>query len=198
MGLTIYYNGRFNPKASLSAMIDEVKDIAEIYNWEYHIFEKEFPVKSLGKKTFNKEVYGILFSPPKCEGVVLCFLSNGRMCNPPMFEYWLKSKKKKPEKYIFGNFTKTQYAGAQVHKIIIDLFRYLSKKYFKTFSMFDEGNYWKTKDEKLLHKTFKEWGALIGGFAQTLSEIEKKKGETIEGLIIRAAKKVHSKRRNKR
>src|SRR3972149_3679663 len=131
MGLSIYYNGSFNPKASLSAMTEEVKDIAEIYEWDYHIFEKEFPKNSLGKRAFNKEVYGILFSPPRCEAVILCFLSNGKMCCPSMFEHWLKSKKQKPEKYIFGNFTKTQHAGVQVHKIIIDLFRYLSKKHFK-------------------------------------------------------------------
>jgi hypothetical protein len=30
MGLTIYYNDRFNPAASLAEMIEEVKDIAKV------------------------------------------------------------------------------------------------------------------------------------------------------------------------
>src|SRR6185436_5806013 len=191
MGLTIYYSGSFNRESSLSEMIEEVKDIAEIYNWPYHIFEKEFSRDLLGKRKFNDEVYGILFSPPKCETVVLCFFSNGRMCNPFMFDHWIQSGKEKFEKYLFDNFTKTQYAGAEVHKIIIDLFRHLSKKYFTKFSMIDEGKYWESNDEKLLQKTFKKWGELIDGFADTLANIEKQKGESIEDTIIRAAKSTH-------
>lgn len=195
MGLTIYYNCSFNPKASLPEMIEEVKDIAETYGWKFHIFEKDFPAKSLGKKEFNKKVYGILFSPPECEPVILCFLSNGKMCNPFLFEQWLKEKIKKEEKYVFGNFTKTQYAGPDVHKIIINLFRYLSKKYFKRFTLSDEGKYWESNDEQLLRKTFKEWGALISGFADALQNLEKKKGESIEGAILRAAGKFHRRRK---
>ena len=195
MGLTIYYNGTFKKTASLPEMIEEVKDIATVHQWKYHVFEKEFPRNSLGKKNFNKDIYGILFSPPMCEPVLFCFLSNGKMANPFMMEFWLKSKKKKDKDLLFGNFTKTQYAGVEVHIIIIGLFRYLSKKYLKNFSMIDEGKFWETNDEELLRKTFKEWSALIDGFANTLETIKIKKGESIEGTIRRAAKIVHTKRK---
>jgi len=195
MGLTIHYNGEFRKNASLSEMIEEVKDIAEIYNWNYHIFEKEFPKNSLGKKTFDGNIYGIIFSPPKCEGVSLCFLSNRKIGNPAMLQDWLKSKNKKDKRLIYGNFTKTQYAGWKTHKIIIDLFRYLNKKYFQNLFLIDEGNYWQSNNVELLKYTFKEWGALIDGFADTLSKIKRKGGETTEGLIIRSAKKLHSKRK---
>jgi len=50
MSITIHYNGRFNPEASLKNMIEEVKDIAETFNWEYHLFEQSFPEK-LSKNT---------------------------------------------------------------------------------------------------------------------------------------------------
>lgn len=195
MGLTIHYNGTFKKNASLSEMIEEVKDIAQVYKWGYHIFEKEFPKGSFGKMEFNENIYGIVFSPPKCEGISLCFLSNGRMGNPSMLEYWLQSKNTKDKRLVFVNFTKTQYAGPAVHKIIIDLFRYLSKKYFKTFMLFDEANYWQTNDEMVLRNTFKEWGALIGGFSDALKNPEKKKGETIEDLIVKAAKRVNARRK---
>lgn len=51
MGLTIHYRGRFNPAASLQAMIEDVRDILEIYKWKYYIFESEFPdnVQGLAK-----------------------------------------------------------------------------------------------------------------------------------------------------
>src|SRR5690554_6621138 len=48
MGLTICYSGRFKNGRFLSAMINELKDIAEIYAWDYHQFEDEFPEDSLG------------------------------------------------------------------------------------------------------------------------------------------------------
>ena len=107
----------------------------------------------------------------------------------------MKNGREKGGKYFYGNFTKTQYAGWKTHKIIIDLFRYISKKYLKNFSMIDEGKYWETNNEELLKETFKEWGALIDGFTDTLSKIKRKKKETTEDLIIRSAKKFHSRRR---
>ncbi len=86
MGLTIHYNGKFNEKASLAGMIEEVKDIAEIYNWQYTIYESQFPERSSDNDSFpkgmdshNENIYGIIFLPPECEPVFLTFLSNGRM-----------------------------------------------------------------------------------------------------------------------
>jgi hypothetical protein len=38
MGLTIHYSGSFNPNSSLSEMIEEVKDIAALYNMEIQGF----------------------------------------------------------------------------------------------------------------------------------------------------------------
>lgn len=46
MSLTIHYKGRFKEGASLPGMIMEVKDIADIYRWDYHIFETVFPEDS--------------------------------------------------------------------------------------------------------------------------------------------------------
>ena len=195
MGLTIYYKGNFRPEGSLPEMIDEVRDIAEIYKWKYNIFEREFPKGSLGKKTYDTNLYGILLHPhKKCETVSLCFLSNGMLCCPSSIIH-LQSKDEKNKKILSGHFTKTQYAGPEIHKAIIDFFRYLSKKYFKKFLMIDEGKYWETNDEKILRETFKEWNAMMDGFAGALKTIKPKKSESLESVIKRAAGKVHMKRR---
>jgi hypothetical protein len=195
MGLTIYYKGIFNPKASLPEMIDEVRDIAEIYKWKYHIFEKEFPKKSLGKKSYTTDLYGLLLHPhKKCETVSLCFLSNGMLCCPSSI-IQLKSKDKKHKKILPGHMAKTQYAGPDVHKVIIDLLRYLSKKYLKSFSLVDESKYWETKDEKLMRKTFDEWNAMMDGFAAALKTIKPRKTQSLESVIKRAAGAVRAKRK---
>src|SRR5699024_5962922 len=100
MGLTIHYNGRFSKNASLSEMIEEVKEIAEVYEWEYHIFEKSFPEDSVGKVDFNENIYGISVVPPQSEPLYLCFLSNGRMSNHISLKFWGKSKDEKERRYL--------------------------------------------------------------------------------------------------
>ena len=40
MGLSIHYSGSFNNSGSLSEMIEEVKDIAEVFKWKYNIRAK--------------------------------------------------------------------------------------------------------------------------------------------------------------
>ncbi|MBW8048779.1 MAG: hypothetical protein FVQ77_00250 [Cytophagales bacterium] len=194
MGLSIYYKGKFRSNASLSKMIDEVKDTAEIHKWKYHIFKRTFPVKCFGKKSFNEDIYGCLFSPPQSEPVMLCFLSNGIMANPFMLEYYLKTGNEKDKELIYSIFTKTQYAGVDVHKTIINFLRHVSKKYLQDFSLTDEGHYWETGDEKLLEKTFAEYKGLLDSFSGALENNKIQAGETIENFIVRIAEQIKKKK----
>lgn len=82
MSLTIHYNGSFRLGASLPGMIKELKDIAEVYAWNYHVFENDFPEDSLSKSAYNHNLYGMCMSPPGCEPLWMCFLSNGELSSP--------------------------------------------------------------------------------------------------------------------
>jgi hypothetical protein len=185
MGLTIHYSGSFNPAASLKAMIEEVKDIAAIYNWKYFVFNDKFPENSFGKTAYNDDIYGICFTPPECETVSLCFLSNGRMSNAVNLKFYGNPKNKEEADYLYMLFTKTQYAGPEIHKLIIHLLKYLSKKYFPDFTVSDEGEYWETGDEKLLEENFKRYTALINGFVSCLQNFSMNPGESFEAYFER-------------
>ena len=193
MGLTINYTGNFIPYASLSEMIEEVKDTAEIYKWKYHIFETQFPENNFDDTNFNEDIYGIFFLPPSCEPVLLCFLSNGRMANPFMFQHWLQSKDKKDEHLIYGNFTKTQYAGIEIHKQIIHFLKHLSKKYLMNFKVIDEGGYWDTEDEKVLQDNFNRYTNLIENFTFSIKNHPQKADENFDTYFERLLKQLHSK-----
>lgn len=193
MGLTIYYSGNFKPNVSISEMIEEVKDIAQIYKWKYHIFETKFPENNFDDTNFNEEIYGISFSPPSCEPVLLCFLSNGRMANPFMFQHWLQSKAKNDEHLIYGNFTKTQYAGIEIHKQIIHLLKHLGKKYLMDFKVNDEGGYWATEDENVLQDNFNRYTDLIENFSSSIQNHPKKDDESFEAYFERLLKQFRSK-----
>ncbi|NWF49313.1 MAG: hypothetical protein HXY49_02080, partial [Ignavibacteriaceae bacterium] len=42
MGITIHYKGQLNNPMLCNSVIDELKDISEIMNWEYSIMDKDW------------------------------------------------------------------------------------------------------------------------------------------------------------
>jgi len=82
MGLCIYYSGKIKDAASLPRLIEEVKDIAVINQWKYHVYESAFPNETLDSEEHLEPIFGISFTPPNCESVTLTFLSNGVMVCP--------------------------------------------------------------------------------------------------------------------
>lgn len=193
MGLSIHYNGRINPAASLKAMVDEIKDIAEINSWKYFVFADEFPPNTVGKIEYNENIYGICFSPPQCEPVWLSFLSNGRMSCPPNLQYWSNTDDLEQKEFLYMLSTKTQYAGIDVHKFIIHLLQYIAPKYLKDFNLSDEGKYWETGDEDLLKEIFDRYTFYIDSFGSALQSTPIKKGENLENFITRIANQVKKK-----
>lgn len=193
MGLSIHYSGRFKPEASLAEMVEEVRDIAETHKWKYTIFEKKFPEGAFGQPGYDRELYGITFSPPGCEPVDLCFLSNCRMSGPVNFSLYGGSTSSKEKDYLYMLSTKTQFAGIQIHKIVVLLLKYISEKYLEDFVLSDEGRFWETGDEKVLEENFKRYTFLLNNFSEGLQNYPLLEGDTIEGYLERLIKKIHKK-----
>jgi len=195
MGLSIHYNGKFRDGADLSAMIDEIKEIAEILNWDYHVYNREFPEKE-HREISEMEIYGIEVIPQKCEPVSFCFLPNRRLSAKHLLMFWGKTDEGMENKFLYLLSTKTQYAGIEVHKAIILLFKHLVKSnYFENFEMIDEGEYWETGDEKILEENFKRYNALIDNFTLAIESTGMNENETIEDFITRIAKMINKKRK---
>ena len=195
MGLSIHYSGSFKQGASLQAMIEEVKDIAEVYKWRFNIYEDGFPSNSFGKTEYNQNIYGISFTPQECETVWLCFLSNGKMSSPAHLQFFGSSKKKEEQAYLYMLSVKTQYAGIEIHKLIIHLLKYLSEKYLQDFTVMDEGRYWETGDEALLKETFKRYTYLIESFTSSIENYPINSGESFEAYFERLLKKIDEERK---
>lgn len=197
MGLSIHYSGSFKKDESLEAMIEEVKDIAEIYKWEYSINTTRFPKNTFGKVAYNDKLYGISFTPPKCETISLTFLSNGKMCCGVQLKFFGNSDNETDKMYLYMLSSKTQYAGSTIHKIIIHLLKYLSHKYFQDFQLTDEGDYWETGDEKLLEKKFKIYNDLIDGVAHSITNYPINNAESFTDYFERILKMLNAKRNKK-
>ena len=197
MGLSFHYNGRFRKEASLPGLINEVKDIADVCKWKYRIFSSEFPENFSNENEHNGEIYGISITPPECESVFFCFLSNGRMSNPFLVKFYGEQKTARDKEFLYMVSTKTQFAGIEVHKFIIQLFKHLQKQnYFEELNIIDEGEYWETGDEKNLETIFNRYDKLLDDFSLALKSVPKNDGESFDNYFERIVKKIDKRRTN--
>lgn len=143
---------------------------------------------------------GIVFTPPECESVFLTFTAEGRLFSPLQTEMEETYKKAGLDaSMIYWSSVKTQYAGIGIHKVIIELFRYLSRTYFKQFELKDEGLYWETNDEAVLQAQFDAYELALQTVTDALAGMQKKAGESTSDLATRietVLKQLRQKRNN--
>jgi hypothetical protein len=197
MGLSFHYSGSITKAELLPELIEEIQDIATIYNWKYFIFDRQFPNNVLDTNGYDQNIYGICFTPPECETISICFLSNGRMSDLVHLKIYGKTLEQQENEYLYMLSVKTQFAGVELHQFIIQLFRHLNKKYFANFKFTDEGQYWETNDIELLMENFNRNGDLIDAFKTTTQKVPIKPGETIETYLDRLIKDIFDRRKLK-
>lgn len=194
MGLSFHYSGRISKPELLPELINEIQDIANIYKWKNNVYESAFPENSFGMPSYNQNIYGISFTPPECETVSVCFLSNGRMSSLAHLKFWGKSNEQPERDYLYMLSVKTQFAGVALHQFLIQLFRYLNEKYFSDFKLTDEGSYWETNDVELLKTNFKRNADLINAFSSVVECMPMLPDESIEAYFERLIKLIQDKK----
>ena len=223
MGVSIHYSGRITDKNKLPQLIDEVEEIASVHNWKYNIYEQKFPVNETINLSDHHDgkLYGIAFTPEGSEPVSICFLCNGRMCSIMQLFCWGEFKEEKTivissanvtdqgeleiqqkeetltaadyNKFLCMCSTKTQYAGSEMHAMIIGVLRYVSKQYLSDFNLVDESQFWETNDKVLLKENFARNAAIIEGFGCVLAENQRLADEDWDSYIQRIIKAFRSK-----
>jgi hypothetical protein len=125
---------------------------------------------------------------PVAKPLSLTFLSNGKLVSSFFWYLHPDGMSTNPLDYMVS--VKTQFAGPLIHQVLIHLFDYVSKKYFRHFTMLDEGGYWETRDEKKLRENFEYLASLIDGFQTVLETLPAKKGESLQAFIEQAIEKM--------
>jgi hypothetical protein len=194
MGLSFHYSGSIAKPELLPGLISEIEDIASIYNWKYQVNETEFPENAFGKPYYNQHIYGISFTPPGCETIPVSFLSNGRMSHRLLMDFYGKTETREEHEYLYMLSVKTQFAGAESHQFIMELFRYLNTKYFSGFELTDEGKYWETRDVELLRSNFKRNADLINSVSSVTECFPKLHEESTEAYVERLIKLIQQRK----
>lgn len=163
MGLSIHFTGQLRDIKLLPDFVTEVEDIARSLDWKNIRIERVMPVPETSEIPEERQEDGILIrgihiTPPECETLCFTFAPSGKL----MTLMGLLSAETYPDfDFVYWTHTKTQYAGIEVHIAVIELIRYLDKKYFQSFELLDEGNYWETKDVSELQAQFTQYTQLI-------------------------------------
>ena len=187
MGLSIHFRGRLRKAESLPALIEEIKDVSDVYGWKYVIFNSHFPNNAFENHTSFEDVYGINFTPTNSETISLAFLSNGAMVSPERISFFAHSEN---EPYIYTVSVKTQFAGVVVHQLLIRLFKYLNDKYFEDFHLDDESYYWETDDENLMRERFKVYDTLLDNFELSIQTFPIESNEGVIAYFERLMKHI--------
>lgn len=177
MGVTIHYRGRLRRPADIQPFIDELADICQSAGWKHdrHHFT-------------DPEVRGVIFQPhEKCESVQFLFLEDGTMTN--FFALQFGQEEKMP-----WTFTKTQFAGADVHVGLCRLFKYFSDRWFEVLEVADEGGFYETMNREELQQKIDLIDAGIQAITEGLSASPLGEDETLESRLLRIMAEVQKRR----
>lgn len=195
MGVIINYSGRLKKASDLALLIDEVRDIAIGHDWEYEVFLEQFQNDIFSNELDLEKLYGIMITSEHSEPLSFSFLSDGRMCGMQNFKLLLM------EEYIAANhvFTMsidTLYFGFEIHKQLIIILDYISKKYIKDFKCLDEGQYWETRNEELLKEIFQKKEDYVKRCENSFKTIPQDDDESDEDYIYRIANLIYKEQNN--
>ena len=136
MGVTIHFEGKLNSERDFNEVIKISTDFAQRNNMDYQIFEEQNKLLQRVKNEKDWDYQGI------CRGIKIQPDNN----TDPL---WIEFDKD----YYIQDFCKTQFADLDVHIKIIGLLN-LIKPHFQNLIVEDEGEFWDTKNEKILKEHF--------------------------------------------
>ncbi|MBN1769584.1 MAG: hypothetical protein JXR50_06415 [Prolixibacteraceae bacterium] len=105
---------------------------------------------------------------------------------------WEQPQNAEEQKYLYMLSVKTQFADLEVHAVVIDFFRYISAKYLKNFTLSDEGQYWESKNKKVLQAQFDRYNSILDTFTLGLESIPPNTGENLESYLVRVAQRTNN------
>lgn len=131
MARSIHYSGRIRFYNQIEQLVNEVRGMAVALRWQYICFpvSMEDPLK------------GIMIAPPGGDPLFFSFLPNGVLCSPVNILYRrFFGEKGIDQDCFYTTNIRTQEMGISVHWLLIHLLRYLQRKYFAEFHLYETDN----------------------------------------------------------
>ncbi len=170
MSITIHYRGRLRSPKDIPPLIEELEDICKSAGWEYRIFENTDPAK-------QNPFVGITFKAHQnCENIWMTFSPDGTLVFP------LSIGVDEIEEPGWA-FTKTQFAGVEVHIAVCTLLKYIAERWFEEFEVTDEGGYYHSLSKENLEQKIGMINEAITALAEGFEGLPLQQGEGLQDRI---------------
>jgi hypothetical protein len=165
MGVTIHFEGQVKDEAAYLALLKVATAFASRHHWPVQRIDlKEVTLLRVRDEQdwdYSGPVKGIVIHPHED-------------CDPVRLEF--------DRDLYMQEFTKTQFAGAQIHLQVLELLSTI-ELFFRELKIEDEGEYWETKDLQLLESHI-EWSRSAIEAQLTKNPAASVKVRTPDGKII--------------
>lgn len=158
MNLFIHYRGTFTPDANIDPLLDFVRTYALQKNWD--TLEWEETGKMWAAKESEKDSFHPSLATVSQKGVIIN-IDNGRLFVPIIVEKPMQSLVQffpgPGEAWIATNncFIAIDEISIDTHIALCTLFHEIQKQFIPTLEVWDEGEYFETKNRKRLEKNRK-------------------------------------------
>lgn len=159
MGISINFTGKLHSVDLIDSLVAEIEDICTINNWssttsltpfsEYPKLPDDDALAILLSAFLPKNLRGISFKVNKDSDPIPLYFNPEGFLQPKYESIFSEHSPRKKYKWIS---TKTQSLGVEDHIKVINLLKYLKKKYFKKFELKDEGGYYPRDNRKKLEE----------------------------------------------
>jgi len=185
MGVTIHYNGKLDDPRALDELFITAKRFCHEHHWQFQeidervigkversIVDKEEPETNTVYYTsvhapIDDRQRGLLIQPhPESETVWLTFNQDGELC------FYLPESK---SGHYWENkllFTKTQFAPIAIHIAICDLLHQIQDRHFPSMEVYDEGEYFETRDRERLAQRIGFLNTVMDHLEQKLADAD--------------------------
>jgi len=159
MSITIFASGNIECIGNIQCLIDDLKQVAGEHGWSYHVIDDDFDTPPNAELTSPNSVVpaaviegllglkGIVLNVgPGAEPLALLFDLSGTLTDMLQQISWIHSNGQG------GRFTmcKTQFAGIDSHIRVIEVLDSLKQSYIPNLVVNDEGDYWESRDRRIL------------------------------------------------
>jgi len=159
MSITIFASGKIDRTDDIPRLIDDLKQVAGEHNWGYHVVDDNFDTQPNAALTRSDAgdhaaviegtlgLKGIVLNVgPGAEPLAILFDRSGVLTDMLQQVSWIHSNRQ-GERF---TMCKTQFAGVDSHIRVIEVLDGLKKSYIPGLIVNDEGDYWESRDRRIL------------------------------------------------
>lgn len=185
MGVTIHYGGTLKSIELVDDLVDEIVEVCNANDWKYQIVDTRTH-ENTDPNDPLPHLKGISFGTDESESIWYTFNESGMLLSP-MVALFQQHEPEQMEGLDHHAFTKTQSAGPDYHIKLVNIMKYVAKKYFTIWNVNDKSQYYETGDKDHLVECMgiidRSLAALNDAFAEHGEDMTHKSEEEIKEFI---------------